>query len=406
MVIHGIKLFPRQEAIFNYITTSVKRFVTLNASRQFSKSTILENVLMFRALNMKRMKCLYVTPTYSLSKIVMNKLYNNLLDSGAIKTYNKAENIITFSNGSEVYFRSSTNPDNIRGLSIHYLFIDEAAFQSDDTWNVIRPTMNVIGKQCVMASTPRGKSGFFYQSCMIGQTRNANYHYEFGHYSDNPFYNRDEVEDARKTLPEAVFNQEYEAQFLDDGGSVFSNIRNCQKIYCFKGNLNEGPYSIGIDLGRQSDFTVVTVLNNRNEVVDIYRDNLKDWTLIINNIKNILKKYYGASILCETNGIGDVVFDLLKKEVHNIKPFITTNESKNSIIEELIHAFQTESISIPTGELFSVLQSELSTYSFTYSPKTRRIIYSAMNGFHDDCVISLALSLRAKTKKEVRWTLI
>lgn len=406
MKIKGISLFKRQEDIVTEILNSKARYIALNASRQFSKSTILENVLMFRALNTKHCKCLYITPTYALSKIVMNKLFNNLVDSQVVKSFNKSDNIISFVNGSEIYFRSGTNPDTIRGLSVNYVFIDESAFMSDNVWNITRPTMAVIGKQCVMVSTPRGKTGFFFQTCQLGESGDPNYLYLFGHFKDNPFYNKDDVEQARLILPDNIYKQEYLAEFLDDGGSVFQNVPNCQNIHSFKGYQNEGPYSIGIDLGRQSDFTVVTVLNRYNDVVDIMRINQKDWTLIIGDINSLIRKYRGASILCETNGIGDVVFDLLRKSNPDIRSFVTTNETKNEIIEELIHAFQTESIHIPNQTLFPPLHQEINTYSFNYSPRTRRIIYGAINGFHDDCIMSLAIALKAKNKRGGGFSLI
>lgn len=407
MIIQGIKLFEKQEEIVKTILNTKTRYVSLVASRQFSKSTIMENILMYRSLNQSKTKCLYITPTFSLSRILMEKLYQNLVESKIIKSYNKTENIITFINGSEVHFRSGTNPNNIRGLSIHYSFIDEAAFMTDEVWQVTRPTMSVIGKQCIISSTPRGKHGFFFHTCQLGKSgTNDNYMYLYGHYSQNPFYNKEDVEQAKSILPENVFRQEYDAEFLDDGGSVFQNVKSCQTIHEFKQNINEGPYSIGIDLGRQSDFTVVTVLNRNNEVVDIMRINQKDWTQIISQITNTIRKYPQSSVLCETNGIGDVVFDLLTKTDSHIKPFLTTNESKNEIIEELIYAFQTENIQIPTEELFQPLHQELNTFTFEYSPKTRRIIYGSLQGFHDDCIISLALALKASRKKSMGYSIL
>lgn len=402
MIIQGIKLFEKQEEIIKTILNTKTRYVSLVASRQFSKSTIMENILMYRSLNQSKTKCLYITPTFSLSRILMEKLYQNLVESKIIKSYNKTENIITFINGSEIHFRSGTNPNNIRGLSIHYSFIDEAAFMTDDVWQVTRPTMSVIGKQCIIASTPRGKHGFFFHTCQLGKSgTNDNYMCLYGHYSQNPFYNKEDVEQAKSILPENVFRQEYEAEFLDDGGSVFQNVKSCQTIHKFNRNINEGPYSIGIDLGRQSDFTVATVLNKDNEVVDVYRINQRDWSLIIRDLASFLRKYPGSTILCETNSIGDVVYDLLRKSVPDILPFVTTNVSKSEIIEELIYAIQTKNIKLPIKELYPELSQELETFTFQYSKSTRRIIYSALQGFHDDCVISLALAYKAKKKRGV-----
>lgn len=403
MIIRGITLFKKQEEIVKTIIESKHRFVTLCASRQFSKTTILEQVLLYHAINEKSVS-LYITPTYALSRIIMNKLYKELVDSKIIKTFNKSEFTMELSNDSIIYFRSSTNPDSIRGLSVNYCYIDEAAFQSDELFQITRPALAVLGKQTLCASTPRGKRGFFYTNYQQGLIGNQNYLSLFGIYTDNPFYNRDEVEDAKKTLPENIFKQEYLAEFLDDGGSVFRNVLNCSIIQSFKGFQNEGPYSIGVDLGRQQDFTVVTVLNKNNEVVEIYRRNQQDWTTIIQHINNVIRRYPGASILCETNGIGDVVFELLTKSNPNIRPFLTTNESKNEIIEELILAFETNKISIPTERLFPILHNELNTYTFQYSPKTRRILYSAMSGFHDDTIMSLAIALKVKQRPQMMWS--
>ena len=405
-LIRGITLFQKQQEIVLNILQSKKRFLTLNASRQFSKSTILQNVLLYRSLNYSKTTSLYVTPTYSLAQIVMAKINSDLEESGVIKSYNKTENLITFINGSTIYFRSGTNPDTIRGLSINYLYIDEAAFMSDEVWNVSRPTLNVIGKQALLASTPRGKQGFFYACCQHGQTDNENYDYLFGHYTENPYYNKLEVDDAKLTLPENIFRQEYDGEFIDDGGSVFGNISACQTIKYFAGFDNQGPYSIGIDLGRQDDYTVVTVMNKWLEVVEIMRMNKQDWNNIIASINSVLRRYPNSSVLCETNSMGDVVFDLLRKSNPKIRGFTTTNETKNEIIEELIQAFQTGGIKIPTKDLFLPLHQELNTFTFTYSPKSRRVFYGAMSSFHDDCVISLALALKAKTTNRVNFTII
>jgi hypothetical protein len=44
------------------------------------------------------------------------------------------------------------------------------------------------------------------------------------------------------------------------------------------------------------------------------------------------------------------------------------------------------------------LYNELSVFTYEYSPKTRNVKYSAPNGHHDDCVMSLAIAYEAKRK--------
>jgi hypothetical protein len=147
-------------------------------------------------------------------------------------------------------------------------------------------------------------------------------------------------------------------------------------------------------------------MNKDGEIVEIYRDNKKDWSILINGIITIVKKYPQSFTYCETNGIGDVVFDLLRKALPTIRPFVTSNESKNEIIEELIHAFMTGAIKIPTEKLFGALHKELLTYTFKYSPATRKLTYNSMEGYHDDTVMSLALSLKARQKKNLSYSFI
>ena len=403
--IKGITLFPKQEEITKQILQSKARYIVLNASRQFSKSTIMEQALMFYALNTKS-KLLYITPTYGLAKIVMSKLYGNLVASNVIHTFNKSDSYISFVNGSEIYFRSATSPDTIRGLAINYVFIDEAAFISDEAWNVIRPTLAVIGLKCIMASTPRGKDGFFFQHSQLGQTGDPQYLYLYGHYSDNPFYNKEDVEAAKQVLPLNVFKQEYDAEFLDDGGDVFAGLHEVPTIERFKGPASTGPYYIGVDLGRQGDYTVLTVLNRDREVIDILRVNKKDWAEIVGDIVRKVKQYPNNTTYVETNGIGDVVYDLIRKSLPFVRPFNTNNDSKNEIIENLIYAIQSRQITLPSKTLFQPLWQELETFSFKYSTHSRRILYGARTGFHDDCVMSLSIALHgAKRPVGLKYTI-
>ena len=105
-------------------------------------------------------------------------------------------------------------------------------------------------------------------------------------YKDNPYYDLNEIEDAKKTLPESIFRQEYEAEFIDDGGSVFENITQLSTINEFIVNKRSGErYFAGLDLARQNDYTVLTIINQRKEVVYVYRANKKSWESIVNDFK-------------------------------------------------------------------------------------------------------------------------
>jgi hypothetical protein len=103
-------------------------------------------------------------------------------------------------------------------------------------------------------------------------------------------------------------------------------------------------------------------------------------------------KKWNATVMVETNSIGDVVFEMLKKQWSDTHPFVTSSKSKNDMIEGLAVDLNNVAIRIPNAELFAPLQFELGIYEYDYSPKTRSIRYNAPASFHDDCVMSLAIA--------------
>ena len=205
---------------------------------------------------------------------------------------------------------------------------------------------------------------------------------------DTPYINPKELIDAKKTLPENVYKQEYLAEFLDGGGEVFTKLNN----YTFDSYpISEGRIYAGVDLGRHEDYSVITCMDSQGNVVDIYRTNNKEWRIIINDLLDILRKN-NAIGLVEVNSIGDVIYEELKKSYKDIHPFTTTSKSKQELIEGLILDFNEGSIGIPSKKLFSPLYQELETFTYDYNPKTRAVKYGHPSGLHDDCVISLALA--------------
>jgi hypothetical protein len=69
------------------------------------------------------------------------------------------------------------------------------------------------------------------------------------------------------------------------------------------------------------------------------------------------------------------------------------------MIEDLALAFEQREISIPNHEW---LTDELTSFTFVYDNKTRRVKYGAPSGVHDDGVMSLALYDQARKKLSMR----
>jgi hypothetical protein len=163
----------------------------------------------------------------------------------------------------------------------------------------------------------------------------------------------------------------------------------------------------GIDVGRNNDYTVLTVMNGSN-VVHISRMNNDSWENIISNIIKDLKRFNPSTIAVEVNGIGDVFYEDFSKACKqegitnslvgikcHLLPWVTSNQSKNTIIENLINDFSKKTISIPDNK---DLLFELENFEASFSKLSRCIKYEARSGLHDDMVMSLAIANYTRKK--------
>ena len=367
------------------------KYVTVVAPRQTGKSFLAMQVVLYWALNTPGAEIFWVSPIYAQAKKVFEQLYDAVHPSGLIKSANRSDVTIKFKNGSKIYFKSAERPDNLRGNTGSFMVVDEAAYMNDEVWKaVLRPIMLVRGKKVLFISTPRG-SNWFKEHYDLGQSTDvetSEYASCRMHYRDNPFVDPQEIENARLTLPAAIFAAEYNGSFEDSGRNVF-DLTNTKTFDRYP--QPQGKVVCGIDLGRASDYTVATFMDSKGQIVDIYRDNLRDWSEMVKAILERVKRW-NASVLVEKNSIGDVIFEQIKKQWVDTHPFNTSSSSKKEIIEGLVLDLNEGNLILPSEDLFSPMLFELNIYEYGYSPKTRQVTYSAPPSMHDDVVMSLAIT--------------
>ena len=390
MEVKGFNPHRGQLRVIDKIVNGPEKYVTVVSPRQQGKSLLLINLILFYGINDKGSKIGIIAPIYQQARKLMEDLYEAIKDSGIVESTNFSNHEIKLKTGSKIYFRSSEREDGLRGYTFTYLFMDEAAYQSEDAYRrAIEPTALVHGKKVVLFSTPRGRD-WFYQMFKLGEDPgHPNYASVRMEQGDNPYINQEEIMAAKKVLPEAIYKAEYEGEFLEGESQVFSNFNNC--TFNNKYPMPSGKVYIGVDLGRESDYTVAVAMDRAGNVIDIYRDNQKDWDLMQDNILQLTRKW-SATLMVETNSMGTVIFESLKKRWPDTHPFVTSNQSKKDIIESLILAFNEESVKIPDLELAPELHQELEVFEMSYNPKTRTVKYAARPPFHDDIVMALSIA--------------
>jgi hypothetical protein len=394
--LEGADLYPwQQEVYFSYVNDDYKTYV-LNTSRQIGKSLLISQLVLDSSINNGKVVVGVVSLTYKQTKLIYNNISDILQNTPILKSDNKSELEIKLVNGSSIKFLSIQNSDNIRGFTFDYLFCDEAAYYPPGVYDkVLLPTTLARGRKVVLASTPRG-TNYFYDMFMRGidpdDKTTAAFKFD---YTANPNFDPKEINAIRKQLPDAVFRAEFLGEFSDNG-SVFNNLRDV----CILNDWKAPGTNVycGIDVGLFHDYTVATIMDTNGNVVDIYRAKTGSINKLNTELETFLKRWKPTKTLVELNNQGVSVYEHLQPRLRGVEGFKTTAVSKPDLINQLQNSIEDKRIKLPSRELMPEIYNELVNYSFTYSEKSKAIIYGGLPGHHDDCVISLALVNKVYTE--------
>ena len=293
-----------------------------------------------------------------------------------------------------IEFKSAERDDEgLRGAGLDFAVIDEASRVSRKSWEQgIRPALSDKLGRAIFISTPKGRN-WFYELWLKGQTDNPEIKSWRYTTFDNPYFPESEKTTIAETTPELILRQEYYADFLEDEATVFRNLDKCIRG-SFELNNEKEKYSIGVDLGKSEDFTVITVVKESSgQLVYVQRMNKIDWSLQKQHIRAVCNNYRNNIVHIDSTGIGDPIEDDLNKSGLVVRGYKFTNTSKQVLIEQLIVAIEQGFISIPDCKETRFLIDELKCFTYELLP-SGKLRYTAPEGLHDDGVISLGLAIR------------
>lgn len=365
-------LHPGQQKVRN----EASRFNVLCCGRRWGKSALAVDLIADAVLDGQPVG--YFTPTYKL----LDGTYRECLSTlSPIISRKNEHQFIEFATGGRVEFWSLENELAGRSRKYKRVIVDEAAF-TRELWKIwtesIRATLTDLKGDGWFMSTPKGKNDFYklFQRGKSGEEKWQSW--QMSTYT-NPYIDPEEIDDARRDLPELAFSQEYMAEFNDNVANPFGLQFIQQCTY----PLSKGePVCFGIDLAKSFDWTVIIGLDKSGAVC--YFDRFqKPWPETTREILNLPNK----PILIDSTGAGDPIADELQsRRAGLVTGFKFTSWSKQQIMEGLALAIQQRKISFPEGHI----TSELSDFEYIYT--ATGVKYSAPQGLHDDCVCALALA--------------
>ncbi len=373
-----------------YLGSRKARFLIVACGRRWGK-THFGRVMAYQALLRHHADVWWVSPTYKMSS-AMWRIFRR--DLGSLATSTDAQERSMEFDGATLTIWTGESADTMRGGAPGLVIVDEAAMIRDtDMWPaVIRPALTDHLGSAIFLSTPRGRNWFWevYRrglDPMFPQYQSWNFPT-----SANPTLRPEEIEEARLTLPDRLFRQEYLAEFLDDAGGVFRGVAEASTLDPLRAPKPGSRYVGGIDWGRAGDFTVMTLIDAvTHEQVYVDRFQKIGWEVQRGRIKAACDKWHPDVIFAEANSIGEPNVEALRREGLPVRAFQTTAVSKGPLIDDLALAIERGDLALLNDR---VQVAELQAYELERLP-SGSYRYSAPDGGHDDTVIALALAWHA-----------
>jgi hypothetical protein len=372
-----------------HVLQTAKRFNVLVCGRRWGKTSLSAYQHALNALQGKRSG--YFAPRYKLLTETWRAVEAVLGDQ--IKHSDRTEKRIETFSGGVIDFWTLQDSDAGRSKKYHMVDIDEAALvpNLEEIWyKAIRPSLADYSGCAWFRSSPKGLN-YFHQLYLKGQNEGTEWISWRYPTITNPYIDPAEIAKAKEDMPAIMYEQEFEAAFNSDATGVFLGV---QKVSVLEPKEPEGSgrYYFGVDWGKVNDFTVISVWDaTKKEEVFLDRFNQIGYGFQERRLMELYEKYNPVVVLAESNSIGAVMIDNLLEKNVRIMPFVTTNLSKNLIIERLQLAIEREQVQlldnpIATGEMMSYTIQKTATGLSKYS---------APSGGHDDTVDARAIGYYA-----------
>lgn len=361
------------------------RFKVVCVGRRAGKSQM--GVLMALAEGLSGGRCWIVLPTFPLTVPVWRVLKELCRQLPGCEIRESTLTVL-FTGGGFVTLKSADAAGSLRGEGLSLVIVDEAALIGDEAiwFEQLRPALADRRGKAIFISTPAGAGSFFHRLFLLGlDPLEPDWHSWQLPTSVNPLIAPEEIEAARKSSTARVFGQEWLAEWNSEGANVFRNVRAVATAAPLDYALPGHSYSLGADFGRSGDFTVTSVFDlGTGAQVALDRYTGVPFEQQVARMKTMVARFRPLYFVAEANNFGQAVIELLQRQGVAVEPFITTNATKQILVDKMTLAFEQQVVKILPDE---VQIGEFEAYREEKLPAGGRR-FAAPGSGHDDCVIA------------------
>lgn len=160
----------------------------------------------------KHAHCWWVAPIYAQAEIAYKRLKHFLTHPEMFRT-NESKLTITCPNNVTIAFKSADNPDALYGEDVVAVVLDEATRMSPEAWYAVRSTLTATQGRCKIIGNVKGTNNWVYEKARQAEAGTLPDWKYFKITCDDAvaagIMKAEEVEDARRSLPNGVFLELY-----------------------------------------------------------------------------------------------------------------------------------------------------------------------------------------------------
>jgi len=336
----------------------------------------------------------YILPTYTQARKVIwtgaDKEGFRFLDhipKEIVKTTHDTDMRVELKNGSILQLIGADNIDRIVGTNPVGVVFSEYSLMKPKVWDMIRPILAENGGWAVFIFTPRGMN---HAHKLLAQAQaSADWFSQVLTVKDTNAIDEQVLATERNEMPSDLYDQEYMCKFIEGATNFFRRIE--ENVY-EEGTYQPIPgalYQLGVDLAKYNDFTVITPFD-KSSFFALKQDrfNQMDYNLQKAKIESAHLRY-DAPVVLDSTGVGEPINDDLVAKGIPVEAFHFNERSRKDLLMNLKLLLEQDRIKVPNDP---ILLTELRSMQYQLTP-TGKTTMQVPEGTHDDCIMSLALSV-------------
>ena len=314
----------------------LKRFSVLVCHRRFGKTVLCVNVLLHEAMSCKlnNGRYAYVAPLYRQAKTVAWSYFKMYTQAIPGVKYNESELWVEFPNGARVTLYGADNPDSLRGMYLDGVVLDEVADMRPNTWTeVIRPIIADRKGWVIFIGTPKGINAFY--ELWMNALADESWYAAMFRASETDILDEDELRQARRTMGDNAYRQEFECDFSAAISNAFISIEDVEAAIARVPTLPQyidAPRVMGVDPARFGDDRSCVVKRQGIAVHDVKTWRGLDLMTLAGIVGQEIDAFRPDAIFVDVGGLGAGVVDRLRQLGHKI---VSCNSGSRAIKESL-----------------------------------------------------------------------